>query len=44
MFATVDSSDIIGMSIFYRAPEGIAIGPSGVLFICDTGNDRIQVI
>ncbi|EAT40759.1 AAEL007527-PA [Aedes aegypti] len=27
-----------------RAPEGIAIGPSGVLFICDTGNDRIQCV
>ncbi|KXJ77728.1 hypothetical protein RP20_CCG006778 [Aedes albopictus] len=27
-----------------RAPEGIAIGPSGALFICDTGNDRIQCV
>ncbi|XP_019540124.3 RING finger protein nhl-1-like [Aedes albopictus] len=27
-----------------RAPEGIAIGPNGVLFICDTGNDRIQCV
>ncbi|XP_065077740.1 RING finger protein nhl-1-like [Ochlerotatus camptorhynchus] len=29
---------------FLRSPEGIAIGPSGALFICDTGNDRVQCV
>uniref|UniRef100_A0A904MUR9 RING-type domain-containing protein n=1 Tax=Culex quinquefasciatus TaxID=7176 RepID=A0A904MUR9_CULQU len=27
-----------------RAPEGLATGPSGTLFVCDTGNDRVQCI
>uniref|UniRef100_A0A4Y0BUC4 Uncharacterized protein n=1 Tax=Anopheles funestus TaxID=62324 RepID=A0A4Y0BUC4_ANOFN len=27
-----------------RSPEGIAFCPSGFIFVCDTGNDRIQCL
>ncbi|XP_053686904.1 RING finger protein nhl-1-like [Sabethes cyaneus] len=29
---------------YLRSPEGLAVGPNDSLFICDTGNDRVQCI
>ncbi|XP_059620733.1 RING finger protein nhl-1-like [Phlebotomus argentipes] len=27
-----------------RSPEGIALGPENTIFVCDTGNDRVQCL
>ncbi|XP_055604634.1 uncharacterized protein LOC129752873 [Uranotaenia lowii] len=29
---------------YLRAPEGITVAPNGTLFVCDTGNDRVQCL
>uniref|UniRef100_A0A1L8DSQ1 Putative ring finger protein nhl-1 n=1 Tax=Nyssomyia neivai TaxID=330878 RepID=A0A1L8DSQ1_9DIPT len=29
---------------YLRSPEGIALGPDNTIFICDTGNDRVQCL
>ncbi|XP_055679741.1 RING finger protein nhl-1-like [Lutzomyia longipalpis] len=29
---------------YLRSPEGIALGPENTIYICDTGNDRIQCL
>lgn len=35
-----DKGEVIG---FLRSPEGVAID-GDILYVCDTGNDRVQVI
>jgi sugar lactone lactonase YvrE len=43
-YAVTGSTDGLGTAAKFNAPGGIAIGPAGDLFVCDTLNGRIRRI